>query len=203
MDKGRQMNHLINTIKKLEPLTDTELKELESMQVLARFKFLKKGDYIFTAGDMPPISVYVKSGILRHYVTDNNGNEKIIQFFMEEAFFDDCGSYVNNQPIDYHIQAIEDSEIIYFYLDDLKAIADKSPVIERVGVKIAAAFLDNHREHVTLLMKFSPEERYKYLLTNKPELVQRLSVTHLAQFLDISRETLSRMRARLAEQNIL
>ncbi len=197
------MNHLINTIKKLEPLTDTELKELESMQVLARFKFLKKGDYIFTAGDMPPISVYVKSGILRHYVTDNNGNEKIIQFFMEEAFFDDCGSYVNNQPIDYHIQAIEDSEIIYFYLDDLKAIADKSPVIERVGVKIAAAFLDNHREHVTILMKFSPEERYKYLLTNKPELVQRLSVTHLAQFLDISRETLSRMRARLAEQNIL
>lgn len=197
------MHHLINTIKKLEPLTDTELRELEAMQVLARFKFLKKGDYIFTAGDMPPISVYVKSGILRHYVTDNNGNEKIIQFFMEEAFFDDCGSYVNNHPIDYHIQAIEDSEIIYFYLDDLKAIAEKSPVIERVGVKIAAAFLDNHREHVTILMKFSPEERYKYLLTNKPELVQRLSVTHLAQFLDISRETLSRMRARLAEQNIL
>lgn len=203
MDKGRQMNHLINTIKKLEPLTDTELKELEAMQALARFKFLKKGDFIFTAGDMPPISVYVQSGILRHYVTDNNGNEKIIQFFMEEAFFDDCGSYVNNQPIDYHIQAIEDSEIIYFYLDDLKAIAEKSPVIERVGVKIAAAFLNNHREHVTILMKFSPEERYKYLLINKPELVQRISVTHLAQFLDISRETLSRMRARLAEQNIL
>lgn len=167
MDKGRQMNHLINTIKKLEPLTDTELKELEAMQALARFKFLKKGDFIFTAGDMPPISVYINR-ILRHYVTDNNGNEKIIQFFMEEAFFDDCGSYVNNQPIDYHIQAIEDSEIIYFYLDDLKAIAEKSPVIERVGVKIAAAFLNNHREHVTILMKFSPEERYKYLLINKP-----------------------------------
>ena len=115
----------------------------------------------------------------------------------------DCGSYVNNQPIDYHIQAIEDTEIIYFYLDDLKAIAEKSSVIERIGIKIAADFLNNHREHVTILMKFSPEERYKYLLTNKPELVQRISVTHLAQFLDISRETLSRMRARLAEQNIL
>ena len=111
------MNHLINTIKKLEPLTEIELKELEAMKTLASFKLLKKGDYIFTAGDMPPISVYVKSGILRHFVTDNNGNEKIIQFFMEEAFFDDCGSYVNNQPIDYHIQAIEDTEIIYFYLE--------------------------------------------------------------------------------------
>ena len=180
------MNHLINTIKKLEPLTEIELKELEAMTTLASFKLLKKGDYIFTAGDMPPISVYVKSGILRHFVTDNNGNEKIIQFFM-----------------DYHIQAIEDTEIIYFYLDDLKAIAEKSSVIERIGIKIAADFLNNHREHVTILMKFSPEERYKYLLTNKPELVQRISVTHLAQFLDISRETLSRMRARLAEQNIL
>ena len=109
------MNHLINTIKKLEPLTEIELKEMEAITTLASFKLLKKGDYIFTAGDMPPISVYVKSGILRHFVTDNNGNEKIIQFFMEEAFFDDCGSYVNNQPIDYHIQAIEDTEIIYFY----------------------------------------------------------------------------------------
>ena len=47
------MNHLINTIKKLEPLTEIELKELEAMTTLASFKLLKKGDYIFTAGDMP------------------------------------------------------------------------------------------------------------------------------------------------------
>lgn len=197
------MDHLFATIKQLEPLTESEIAQLQVMRKSGHVRSLKKGDFVFNYGDMPPICVYVKSGILRHYVTDNNGNEKIIQFFMEGAFFDDCGSYVNNQPIDYYIQAIEDVEIIYFYLDELKQMAEQSPLIERVGNKISAAFLQNHQEHIMILMKFNPEERYKYLLTNKPELVKRISVTHLAQFLDVSRETLSRMRAKLLEQQLL
>jgi CRP/FNR family transcriptional regulator, anaerobic regulatory protein len=197
------MQRLIDTINKLEPLQEGDYVIIEAMQKIAHPKTLKKGDFIFTRGDTPPISVYVCSGMLRHFVSDNNGNEKIIQFFMEEAFFDDCGSYVNNQPIDYYIQAIEDCEIIYFYLDELKEMAAQSPVIERIGVKIANSFLKNHQEHITILMKYNPEERYKYLMQNKPEFVQRVSVTHLAQFLDLSRETLSRMRSRFAEQHIL
>ena len=197
------MQRLIDTIQKLEPLNNEQLKAIDHMRGIAHFKFLKKGDYIFTRGDTPPISVFVADGMLRHFVSDNNGNEKIIQFFMEGAFFDDCGSYVNNQPIDYYIQAIEDSEIIFFYLDELKQLAEESPLIEKIGTKIAADFLKNHQEHLTILMKYNPEERYKYLITNKPEFVQRVSVTHLAQFLDVSRETLSRMRSRFAEQSIL
>lgn len=197
------MNSIINTIKKLEPLQQNELTIIRDMLKYANIKVLKKGDYIFTKGDTPPISVYVKSGLLRHFVADKNGNEKIIQFFMEEAFFDDCASYVNNEPIDYYIQAIEETEIIYFYLDELKTAAEKSPVIERVGNKIMASFLKNHQEHITILMKFNPEERYKYLIENKPDLVKRISVTHLAQFLDMSRETLSRMRAKVIDHTIM
>jgi CRP-like cAMP-binding protein len=197
------MNSILNTINKLEPLQPEEFDILKDLLKHANKKSLKKGDFIFTKGDTPPISVYVKSGLLRHFVADKNGNEKIIQFFMEEAFFDDCASYVNNEPIDYYIQAIEDSEIIYFYLDELKTAAEKSSVIERVGNKIMASFLKNHQEHITILMKFNPEERYKYLIANKPELVKRISVTHLAQFLDMSRETLSRMRAKVYDHTIM
>lgn len=66
-----------------------------------------------------------------------------------------------------------------------------------------SSFLKNHQEHITILMKYNPEERYKYLIANKPDLFKRISVTHIAQFLDMSRETLSRMRAKVFEQNIL
>ena len=56
---------------------------------------------------------------------------------------------------------------------------------------------------MNMLMKPGPEERYKFLLQTEPELVNRVSVTHLAQYLGISRETLSRMRAKVAEGSIL
>ncbi|MBK7945212.1 MAG: hypothetical protein IPJ85_07880 [Flavobacteriales bacterium] len=42
----------------------------------------------------------------------------------------------------------------------------------------------------------------RYILDTDPELVRRVSVTHLAQYLGLTRETLSRVRARIAEQVI-
>ncbi len=59
------------------------------------------------------------------------------------------------------------------------------------------------REHVNLLLKYNPQERYKYLLENSPIRISRISVTHLAQYLGISRETLSRMRAKVYKTEIM
>jgi len=80
------MNSIVNTINKLEPLQPEDFEVITNLLKQANKKMLKKGDYIFTKGDTPPISVYVKSGLLRHFVADNNRNEKIIQFFMEWPF---------------------------------------------------------------------------------------------------------------------
>ncbi|MBK6355051.1 MAG: hypothetical protein IPF46_17090 [Saprospiraceae bacterium] len=77
------------------------------------------------------------------------------------------------------------------------------PAIERVSRKVAEILMLNYKEHVNLLMKSNPEERYRYLLDTNPDLVKRISVTHLAQYLGISRETLSRIRAKISVSSIL
>lgn len=197
------MQQILATLNKLGALHDDELSAIGELSLIAKTVTLKKGEYLFEWGQVPDVSVYVAKGLLRHYIVDEAGNEKVIQFHEEEAFFDDCGSFGSNTPIAYAVQAIEDCEIFLLNLNEFHALAERMPSLEKISNRIARLYLAKHHEHLTLLLKYSPEERYKYLLDNKPGLIQRVSVTHLAQYLGMSRETLSRMRSKALQGVIL
>ena len=52
-------------------------------------------------------------------------------------------------------------------------------------------------EHAEMLRRLSAEDRYRYVVEHKPHLLQRVSLTQLASWLGTSRESLSRIRARI------
>ena len=197
------MNNIIATLESIEKLSHEELHALNQLKYYIKRKTLKRGHYLYESGDTPNFVAFIEFGLLRHFVTDNNDNEKIIQFYKENAFVHDCHCYYEQKPVDYSVQALEDCELSCFILSDVEHLRTEFPVFEKIGRKMLEGHLTNHRDHISLLMKFNPEQRYKYVLENQPELVQRVTVTHLAQYLDLSRETLSRMRAKVVEKNIL
>jgi CRP-like cAMP-binding protein len=195
------MDRIIQTLNKIEKLNEEEIFAIDKLRSLAKNTFLKKGQYLFKQDSVPLLSVYVVKGLFRHFITDKTGNEKIFRFYKEEDFIDDCHSFYNNAPINYSVQAIEDSELICFNFADVEHLNNDYPVFEKIGTKMMSVSMKNTEEHISILMKYNSEERYKYLLTHKPQLVQR--ITYLAQFLDVSRETLSRMRGKVLEDSIL
>lgn len=195
------MDKFVESINTAVPLSVEEWAMLTSFSALGKSVFLKKGEHLLEPGNVNDILVFVSSGILRHYVTDANGNEKIVRLYMDGRVFDDCAKIA--APIDYGIQAIEDSELLCFSQHDILESAMQFSMLERVGGALAIKNMQLDNEHIALLMKYTPEERYKYIIENRPELVQRLSVTHLAQYLDMSRETLSRIRAKVFEHGVL
>ncbi len=197
------MSNIINTLEKLAPLSAQERVAVDEVCSRMYKVSLRKGEYLYECGDIPDFEAYVERGMLRHYVTDNNCNEKIIQFYKEEDFIHDCKSFETGVPVDYSVQALEDCELLLISLADVAGYCRNVPLFDRVGFTMMQAHLANYQEHITIIMKYTPEERYKYVLEHKPELIQRLSVTHLAQFLGLSRETLSRMRAKVVESSIL
>jgi len=105
--------------------------------------------------------------------------------------------------VDYSVQALEDCEVSYFKLMDVAHLYTEYPEFEKIGRIMMENNVSIHKDHLSLLMQYNPEERYKYILNNEPYLIQRLTVTHLAQYLDITRETLSRMRAKVCGNGIL
>lgn len=194
------IDNVIKTLDRYEPLSVEEITALQQLNPFMKSTTLKKGHYLFQEGDIPDMVYYIQFGLMRQFLNDTSDNEKIIQFFREEDFIHDCSSYYEQRPIDYYVQALEDCDLVYFRLADVEHLQNDYPVFEKIGRKMLEGHITDHKEHLALLMKYNPEERYQYILKHSPELIQRLTVTHLAQYLSMSRETLSRIRVNICEK---
>jgi CRP-like cAMP-binding protein len=188
------MNNLRKELEKTSLLTD---QEWDTFLAITKTQHLDKGEYFLTNNKICQYSAFVISGVLRHFLIDTKGNEKITQFSLPGEFVSDCESFIHQKPSDYNIQAIENCELVVFKNASLQDLSSENPKFDKIGRQVTHQILSNYKEHVMLLLNYSPQEKYQYILDNKPELVANISVTHLAQFLGLTRETLSRLRGRV------
>ena len=78
--------------------------------------------------------------------------------------------------------------------DKYKSSLPVSQFVRRLAIRILLA----SEEHGNLFKMYTPTERYRYIEKNNPRLLQRVSLTQIASYLGIARETLSRIRAKNA-----
>jgi CRP-like cAMP-binding protein len=197
------MDKIIQKLSEIEPLNPAQHEALLALQPFMKNFTLKKGQYLYQYGDIPDYVVFIDFGILRHVINDSNENEKILRFYMEDDFIEDCQSFNEQKPVEYSVQALEDCELSYFKFMEVVHLYTEYPEFEKIGRKMTESNASIHVGHLTLLMKFNPDERYQYIMKNEPHLIRRLTVTHLAQYLDLSRETLSRVRAKVVGNGIM
>ena len=69
-------------------------------------KFLK-GQYVVQQGDVCKYSGFVISGCTRTFYVDDEGQEHIVMFSIEDWWASEIGSFVTQTPSDYHVQCIE------------------------------------------------------------------------------------------------
>lgn len=179
-------------------IADLTEQEWRAFTRILNSQTIHKKQLFLQAGRVCYSSAFVVNGIFKLYTIDTQGNEKIIQFNFENTFLSDCESYINKKPSDYSIEALENSELIVYKNADLEKLCAQFPVFEKIGRQITHEIISDHKEHLKILMTMTPQERYEYLLANRPHLIQRVSVTHLSQFLGLTRETVSRLRSKIA-----
>ena len=97
-------------------------------------------------------------------------------------------------PSETTIQAGEQTIIYEFNKDKLLELYKVSAAVESFGRKLLEQLLIAQEEHTNLFEIYSPTERYQYLQTNKPDILQRISLSQLSSYLGVARETLSRIR---------
>lgn len=101
------------------------------------------------------------------------------------------------RPAHETVELLEDARLIIIDMAAIKADLQHFPAVNMLILRMLeeyAAFLE---ERLYALQFSSSMDRYRYLLEREPELLQRVSLTHIASYLGISRETLSRMRGRI------
>lgn len=159
-------------------------------------KEIKKGDYLLTGGTICNHIFYVQKGLFRTYYL-KDGNEINTCFCMENSITSSHESFVNRTVSKEYIQAIEDAIIIslsYKSLMKLYELNIKWQSLSRVLTEKECARLS---DRVHTLSFETAQEKYLHLLEHQPEIIQRVAIQHIASYIGVSRETVSRIRSKI------
>ncbi|NOU48173.1 MAG: Crp/Fnr family transcriptional regulator [Bacteroidales bacterium] len=163
-------------------------------------KVIKKGDFFLKEGEVNNKLGFVVEGLVRYFVYKNN-EESTLEFSKEGEFIAEYQSFLNQSESIQAIQAIEDTTLLVTDFEGLQSIYNKTKNGNLIG-RIVIEFRFGHlmRQLLSIYMH-TPEERYIHFLKTFPDLVQRIPQYHIASYVGVKPESLSRIRKRLADQN--
>ena len=164
--------------------------ELCSIETLERNRILQPPDRTCRT------VYFIKSGIARiFYLKD--GSDITESFAFEDQVIARVESLFTGRPSRKSIQVLSDAEIVAIRADGLSALYDRFPETERLFRRVFESLHVDLVNRIERIQFNSAEERYRALLSEQPELIQRVPLKHVASYLGITQVSLSRIRSRI------
>lgn len=174
--------------------TKEEIQIIES--VFHEFK-VKKGTTLIKTGDIVDSQYYILDGCLRSYHLDAHGKEYTVQFGINDWWMSDYTAFFSSKKAILTIETIQDSTLYKISVKDKEYLYAKIPKIESFfRKKLETAFSAFQRRIVADLSE-SATERYLHFIKAYPDIVKNVKNYHIASYLGITTESLSRIRKEL------
>lgn len=157
---------------------------------------LKKTEHLLMAGEVPTYIGYVVSGLMRLYYMTPEGAEVTKHFCLENTLAISYSAFLQRQESKCSIQALEDTRLFLFDYTTYRECMDGHPCWQTFARRLAEMLfiLKEKREEELLLC--TAAQRYEYFVRDYPNLEQRLNQYQIASYLNITPESLSRIRSR-------
>ena len=189
---------LRDSILKFSHLSDDDLSALMSV---ARYKEFPRGAAVLKEGEVCRSLYFVEEGYLRTYYS-KDGLIINLNFTLEGDFTTNLQSAKSQRPSELTIEAGEDVRLWIFETDRFGTNFSKNQEVERFLRKLLVRILLVSEEYSNLYKISTPAERYKYIEQNKPGLLQRITLSQMASYIGVSRETLSRIRGKNTDNRL-
>lgn len=172
-------------------MTHDELDILESIIVPQKYA---KGEMILKEGDICRQFLYIDKGLVRQFyfkhgkeVTEHLGQEQTIVMCIESLF--------KEEPTKLQVEALEPTTVYALPKADLERVAMHNVNIQILYRKMLEESLIVSQIHADLVRFETAQDRYKKLCKLWPQVVLRAPLVYIASYLQMTPETLSRVRA--------
>jgi CRP-like cAMP-binding protein len=167
----------------------------DMMQVFekATFKEYNKGDLIISEGKVENYLYFVVEGMARTFFYKEE-KETSLDFFFAGGFFSSYESFLERKPSRLNIEALTPLITMRMNYNALQELYVKNPKLQQIGRIITEELFRRLSERVQDLLSLSASERYQKLLEAQPEYVQHIPLKYLASYLNVTPESLSRIR---------
>lgn len=167
----------------------------EQFAALCEVVTFRKNEIIKPSGKAESYGYFILKGSGGVFLWKEN-NYVCLDLMYEEAFFGDYMSLITGEPSELETMALEHSEMLRISRKHMEEL--KQTPMGQILFLISAefSFVDKQRQQIDLLVK-SAEQRYRDLLEKQPKLIQRTAQKHIASYLGITTQSLSRLRKNL------
>ncbi len=162
---------------------------LEQMKVSS----YEKGTILVREGQYSDKSFFILQGCARAFYL-NDGRDISDWFAFENEFVSAIVSFFTNQPSPHYIEVLEDAVVIELTRTLIDDLAGKYHDFEHLVRVVVTKTMLAQRERISSILFHTAEERYQLLLAIRPDIVNRVPLMHIASYLGITLETLSRIR---------
>lgn len=189
-------NKFINYFQKITALSDQEVEALKESMIIKTFK---KGSFLLKEGQMKEDTYFVLEGGVRQYKIIE-GNEITTNFYTEEQWIIFLESFKNPVVSSDYLVCFEDTTLVVGDEEAAQEIFKKFPRFETLSRKVVEnAFLEQQQVMTTYITN-TPEQRYLKLMQERPDLLQKVPQYHIASYIGVKPESLSRIRKKMTQK---
>lgn len=183
--------NIIKYINSFVPLS-AEAEEYISQKI--RKEILPKNALLLRADEVCEKIYFIEKGFVRWFYCNEKGKEITHSFAAENSFVTAFDSFFQRQPSRYFIEVLEDSVLYSMTYKDVEKELEQFPETQRLTQLVLIQIVEQTLDKNAALQCRTAKERYRYLTEKHPEILQRASLFHIASYLGITAETLSRIR---------
>jgi CRP-like cAMP-binding protein len=180
-------------IQNIHPLPDDILED-----VISHFQHLEypKNYFLLKQGRPCKHLWFLTQGVVRYFYTDEDGKDSNVWFSLDTDVITDAPSFVSQKPSNESIQLLEDSELYAIERNDLYSLLQKHHSFALWYIKLVELhYVSQIEDRISDLQFLDAKQRYQKLLSMYPNITNRVSLGNIASYLNITQETLSRIRA--------
>lgn len=191
-------NLLFTNFNRYSKISEADFSQISA--VLTK-RFVKKKRTLITEGDICRYIFFVEKGALRSFSADKDGGEHVMQLAVEDHWIADLSSFITQTAGTLTVEAIEDSEVLLLPYSAIDQLCERLPQLEKYFRKLYQSAYVSMQQRYNGVQSKSAKERYQLLIHDNPKFAARIPLIHIASYLGITAESLSRIRKQVVTFN--